>query len=315
MKTELVEYRGQHADHDDLMDLPILRFPNLESLEFDLSEPKRYIINDERYSLPLDLVYYPRPESKRLLVGLHGAEGRNTANLPKFQFVRSFTTRKESLLFIADSTLLQGEKINIGWYAGNKDTPLARLAAEAVNKAGAATNVDETLLIGHSAGGFGAILIGSMVPNSRAISVNGQTVVDRYQPWTVKNLREFAFPECETIEEMMDTYRDRLDLRTALQHRLDSSSFTHFGNRSDDASFSEAMPHFPLIRDHFGLPDEGGITPHGDAIVACDWHLEGISGHAMPGTAMPFINLVLDDGEPSVPIHHSVDPRWIRQLV
>jgi hypothetical protein len=75
------------------------------------------------------------------------------------------------------------------------------------------------------------------------------------------------------------------------------------------------MPHFPIMREFFGLPEEGGITPHGDSIVACDWHLEGISGHAMPGTAMPFINLVLGDGEPSVPIHHSVDPRWIRQLV
>lgn len=312
MDTPLVEYRGQHSDHDDLMDLPIQRFTSLEELEFDTDAPKRYIITDKRYSLPLDMVYYPRPDSDRLLVGLHGAEGRSTANLPKFQFVRSFTRRSESLLFIADSTLLQGEKINIGWYAGNQNTPLARLAADAVIHAGKATNVKETILIGHSAGGFGAVYIGSMVPNSRAISVNGQTVVERYQPWTVRNLREFAFPECETIEEMMSKYQERLDLRVALNNRVATSTFTHFANRSDDASFSESMPHFPLLRDHFGLPEEGGITEHGDALVACDWHLEGISGHAMPGTAIPFLTLVLDEGESSVPIHHTVDPRWHR---
>ena len=99
---------------------------------FDVSGPARYIVEDPRHSLPLDVLFIPRPgsKSKRLLVGLHGAEGRATANLPKFQFVKSFTKRDESLLFIADSTLLQGEKINIGWYAGNSDTPLQILAAQ-----------------------------------------------------------------------------------------------------------------------------------------------------------------------------------------
>lgn len=312
MNTPLVEYRGQHSDHDELMDLPIQRFASFEELVFETSTPKRYIINDARYSLPLDMAYFPRLDSDRLLVGLHGAETRTSANLPKYQFVRSFLPRSESLLFIADSTLLQGDTINIGWYAGNADTPLARLAADAVIAAGTTTNVRETVLLGHSAGGFGAVAIGAMVPNSRAISVNGQTVVDHYHPWTARNLREFAFPDCGSVEEMMDKYRDRLDLRVVLENRLSSSTFTHFANRSDDASFSESMPNFPVIRDYFGLPEEGGVTAQGDSLVPCAWHLEGISGHAMPGTAIPFLDLVLDEGEPTVPIAHTVDPRWHR---
>lgn len=298
------------------MGVPIRRFDSMESLVFDVSGPARYIVEDPRHSLPLDVLFIPRPgsKSKRLLVGLHGAEGRATANLPKFQFVKSFTKRDESLLFIADSTLLQGEKINIGWYAGNSDTPLQILAAQAVNRAGEALGVTETVLIGHSAGGFGAIMIGKRVPNSRAISVNGQSVVDRYLPWTVKNLLTYAFPDCSDITDMMSRFKDRLDLRVGLLDRLQSSTFTYFGNKADEASFGK-MPHFPLLAEYFGLGDGGGITKHGDALVACEnWALPGRGGgHAMPGTAIPFIALTLGEGEPTVPIPHSVSPLWTRR--
>lgn len=309
--TPLVEYRAQFETYDELMGVPIKRFSSMEDLQFDPHVEARYIVNDPRYSLPVDVLLVPRRDSKRLLVGLHGAEGRANADLPKFQFVRSFKTRSESLMFIADSTLLQGNEINIGWYAGNRDTPLAALAAEAVRKAGEALKIDETLLLGHSAGGFGAVVIGTMVPNSRAISVNGQTVVDRYEPWTVRNLRTFAFPDCETEEEMMARYGDRLDLRVALENRLDSSSFAHYANLSDEVSFGR-LPHFPLLAEHFGITGAGGITSNGDALVVCDWHMEGVSGHAMPGTALPFLTLVLGEGNGTVPLNNEVSPLWVR---
>ncbi|MDO5500775.1 MAG: hypothetical protein Q4F67_13960 [Propionibacteriaceae bacterium] len=293
-----------------MMGVPIRRFDSLDELAFDTAEPARYVITDSEYSLPLDALFYPRPDSNRLLVGLHGAEPRGNSTLPKFQFVRSFLSRTESLLFVSDSTLLQGPDINIGWYAGNRDTPLVDLMALAAKKAGATVNAEETILVGHSAGGFAAVLMGSRIPNSRAISVNGQTVVERYFPWAVSNLQTFAFPECENPAEMVLRYGNRLDLRIGLEHRLETASFTHFGNRSDPSSFGE-RPHFTLLAEHFGLTELGGITAHGDALVACDWGTQG-SGHAMPGSAIPFLNLVLDEGQPSEAITHDVDPRWHR---
>lgn len=310
--TPLVEYRGQFSDFDDLMNVPIYRFHNMDELSFDTSTTARYIVLDPQFSLPLDLLFIPRG-GKRLLVGFHGAENRAKADFPKFQFVRSFMTRTESLLFVSDTTLLQGDKINIGWLAGNQRTPLADLVGEAVRRAGSALKVDETVLVGHSAGGYSAILVGSQVPNSRAISVNGQSVVERYDQWTVKNLLKYAFPECSTQNEMVTRFAARLDLRVALAHRNSSSSFTYFGNRRDKATF-DVLPHFPLLADSFGLDKEGGRTARGDAFVAGDWGTEADTGHALPGSILPFIHLTLGEDE-SIDILPSCDPTWDRQNV
>ncbi|WP_210100568.1 hypothetical protein [Paeniglutamicibacter antarcticus] len=241
-------------------------------------------------------------------MGFHGAENRAKADFPKFQFVSSFKTRGESLLFVSDSTLLQGEKINIGWLAGNKSTPLSRLISKVVRRAGEALEVQQTVLVGHSAGGYSAILVGSQVPNSRAISVSGQTVVDRYEPWTIKNLLAEAFPDCSSREEMMERYAARLDLREALKYRLLSSSFTYFGNMRDQSTFGK-LPHFPLLADWFGLGAAGGITTHGDSLIATDWGTLEDTGHALPGTILPFVEMVLGE-TPSLDIKHSFDPRW-----
>lgn len=305
----IVPYRGQDSDYDHLMNVPIRRFHSVDDLTFDMMEPTRYLLEDPRFSLPLDLLFIPRKGSRRLLVAFHGAESRAAADLPKFQFVRSFTTRKDSMLFVSDSTLLQGNKITLGWLAGNKDTPLAQLVADSVNRARQQADITETVLAGHSAGGFAAILVGCQVPNSRAVSVNGQTVVDRFWPWTVKNLNKFAFPECESPVVMMTQYADRLDLREALQNRLETSSFTYFGNRRDPATFDN-MPHFELLAEDLGLDAEGGRTSRGDAFVVADWGKEGSSPHALPGSMIPFLTLTLEERQSSVPIKYTVDPRW-----
>lgn len=307
--TPLVPYRGQDSDYDELMNVPIRRFSRFEDLEFSTTEPARYLIVDPRYSLPIDMLFYPR-SADRLIVGFHGPENRATSNFPKFQFVRSFLSRKESLLFISDSTLLQGEKINIGWSAGNERTPLADLFSSAVRSAGDALSIQETLLVGHSAGGFSAIKVGSQVPNSRAVSVNGQSVVGRYHPWTVDNLHKYAFPECTTQAEMLERYPDRLDLRTVLESRVDSSSFTYFGNPNDTASFGP-LPHFPLLAEAFSLDSNGGVTDRGDAFVPAMWGEDG-GRHALPGTILPFIELVLGE-KPSREILHAVSPIWDRR--
>lgn len=307
-------FRGHeaHLVWDDFYDVPIRRFSSIRDVLFDPDHPARYLIVDPQFTLPIDILLYPR-KHQRLLVGFHGAEERKTYQAPKFQFVRSFTNRPESLMFISDTTLLQSDAINIGWCAGNKDTPLAALLSRMVRAAGVAVDATETLLAGHSAGGFSAILVGSQVPNSHAVAMNAQSVVQRYEPWTVRNLHAAAFPECATIEEMTETYAPRLDLRVGLKDRLPGTSFTLFANRTDQASFGR-LPHFPLLAEAFGIDQEaGGRTPTGDAFVPCEWGDGTISGHALPGTIMPFLELALGE-RPGMEISHQVDPTWTRAV-
>lgn len=181
-------------------------------------------------------------DSQRLLVGLHGAENRNALRLPKFQFLSLFGIRQESLLFGSDSTSLNCDEISIGWLAKNSSFNRGVMVFEAMKKVVQDRGYSETILVGHFAG-VSTIYVGSKIENSRAISINGPSVASRYLPWGVNNLRKYAFPDTESVAEMVEKYADRLDLRTILESRVESSSFTFFINRKDQASFGR-KPHF-----------------------------------------------------------------------
>lgn len=308
---ESIPYRDPYNLVDEMYDVPIQVVERVEDLTISKTETMRYSILDPRYTIPIDFLLHPKI-NRRLIVGFHGAENPKAANHPKFQFMRTFTQRPESSLYLADSTVLQGEKMSIGWMAGNAETPLNDIMADIVRRVCVSLSIEETVLVGHSAGGFDAILTGSKVPNSRAISVNAQTVVDRYDQYTVNYLRQYAFPECASNDEMMDKYRSRLDLRDALSRRVANSTFTFFSHVKDDSSFSR-LPHFPLMAEYMGLDEtHGGRSAGGDALVPCDWTIDPAknpSGHALPGTILPFLQLVL--GEPTqLQTQHHVDPRW-----
>lgn len=308
----MIPYRAQSADigRDDLYDVPISRYTSIAEINFDLEQPRRYIITPSEPSLPLDFLLIPRRHS-RLLVGFHGAENRTASDLPKFQFTRSLGAREESALFLSDSTLLLHEKIHIGWHIGNKQTPLANQYSEVVKAAGKALAVDETVLVGHSAGGFSAILVGAHVPNSRAISINGQSVVTEYEPWTVTRIMDSVLIDAKSHTELLGLYGDRLDLRVALHSRLASSSFTYFAHVDDQATMGR-LPHFALLAKHFGVnPTDGGRTLHGDAFVPCRWTTSNPSAHALPGTVIPFVDLVVR-GQATMDLGNLVDPTWQR---
>lgn len=307
-ELKLVEYRGQDDSYDELMGVPILRFQSIEALRFDLSKPARYIIEDPQYTLPLDLLFYPRAGSKKLLVGFHGAEMRAIADLPKFQFVRSFKERSESLLFVSDTTLLQSPTMSLGWLAGNSQTPLGKIVAVCVRLAGEAVGAHTSVLVGHSAGGFMAMLVGSLVPNSRAISINGQVSLDHHREWTNTSLRKAAFSEFDTNAEMLEAYPERFDLRHVLRNRAKNSTFTYFGHEDDRLTMTD-HPHFPLLAAYLGLPVNGGLSKDGDALVPCWWEVKG-SAHALPGTVNPFLQLVLQEPNPARRVEYRVNPTW-----
>lgn len=304
----LVEYRGLDSDIDDFMGVPIRRFNSVDEMRFDLDAPARYIVLDPRYTLPIDFFFLPR-RSKRLMVAFHGAEGRANANLPRFQFVTSLRLREESVLAVSDSTLLQSQRLTIGWFAGNQETPLADIFGDIITRAAAALEATETVLVGHSAGGLSAIRVGMRVPNSRAIAVNGQTVAMRHRAWVVSNLQKDAFPECGSARGMVDAYPDRFDLRAAVPQREATSSFTFFGHREDRLTFGES-PHFQLFAESFGLDESGGRTAQGDAFVPCSWESKDPNPHALPGTVMPFVELVLGE-KPIRDIEYTVNPGWL----
>lgn len=296
-------YRGSDAsvDFDEEYSAAVYRYKSIDAIpwiDFKKSPnvPVRIIVQEESWDLPVDILYVPR-DSNRLLVGFHGAEDRSKSVLPKFQFVRSFRhERTESLLFVSDSTLLQSEKMVLGWLFGSKKNHLVPLVAATINSMIGATGIEMTVLVGHSAGGFGAVAVGSLIKNSISISVNGQAIIMEHRPWTIRRLASTIFGEESPKIELLHDFLERMDLRLILDKREESSRFFAFAHVEDPLVMTE-HPHFPLLAESFGVPATGGKTPAGDCFVPCNWECGNVKPHALPGTVIPFIQYVLNESQ------------------
>lgn len=301
-KKSLISFRGSdiNSDYDELYQVKIYRYENLldvpwSTFQKNIDVPVRIIIWPVEEILPVDLLFIPR-ENSRLLVGFHGAEDRNQSDLPKFQFVRSFVNeRKESLLFFSDSTLLLNDRLVLGWMTGNSQSHFLPRVVNTINSVSNDLRYTHTTLVGHSAGGFMAIAVGSFLHNSVAVSINGQVVVGAHEIWTVKALQQAIYPEEYIYTSMISRYYDRMDLRFFLRNRVSTSSFRLYANKHDP-NMMTTCPHFPILVKFFELNIEGGVTPNGDSMLLCDWERNNnASPHALPGTVIPFIQLSLGE--------------------
>lgn len=295
----LTKFRGDdiNIDTDIFYKSKIYRYSNIEDIEWDLflnspNIPVRIILWERNEVLPVDFLFIPR-KSRNILVGFHGAEVRPNADLPKFQFVGSFLNETtDSLIFFSDSTLLLNERLVLGWMAGNTSSHLLKRATSVLKEANRVCGFDKTTLVGHSGGGFTAIAMGSQIPNSLAISINGQVSIGHYEPWTVRSLHENVFSDEISTDSMLTKYADRLDLRVILENRLEASRFIYYAHREDKAY---TIPSFKLLADYLNIPNESGETLRGDKLLLCNWRILGNSAHALPGTVIPFMQYALGE--------------------
>lgn len=313
-------FRGSDpaVSYDYLYDVPIFRCREVNDVPWAalarvINSGTRIIVQHDPESLPLDVLYFPR-NHRRLIVGFHGLENRRTSDLPKFQFVTSFfRSREESLLFLSDTTMLLDDNVSIAWMCGDAETDLAAEYTKLIRALNRATQIEETVLVGHSAGGTAAIRVGAGLPNSRAIAVNSQLSAEYFESWTLDNLRRAVSADSETTDKFLEEFRSRLDLRNCLDNRAPKSSFSWFTHKDDPASVSD-HPNYPEIIKFFNLGAQGGITSRGDAILLCDWDAGTASSHALPGSVLPFVRAVLGEATQfDLSIISAVSPEWTRQ--
>ena len=314
------KYRGSDPaiKHDSLYDAAIYRFHNLSEVPWSTFAQQpglavRIIVQPNPLTLPLDMLYIPR-ESPRLIVGFHGAEDPRNTDFPKFQFVRSFSaTRKESLLFLFDSTLLYAGAPSIAWMVGNSEIDLASSYRSAILKLINETNINETILVGHSAGGTSAIKIGSGIPNSRAVAVNPQFSAKLHRPWILDLLAKNVFKAESSPSSLLEQYSDRFVLEHAIENQLPTASFTWFTHREDTISSIKDFPHFPAITEFLELSPTGGEDSHGNVVALCEWETTNKNKHALPGGVLPFLQTVLgEDSSLDLKPLGGTNPTWQR---
>lgn len=297
---------------------PIYRSSSIADIpwsEFELDAPVHISIRRDAQSLPLEALYIPRDHSN-LLVALHGGLEKRDANQPYFQYVWSFKSRPESLLFIFDSTLYLDPDLYSSYYIGTPDQDLVAEYAALINSLRAAAGLDRTLLCGHSSGGTGALKIGSRIANSRAIVGNPMLADTRFAPRHLERTRELVFPESNTTDDFYRDFSERIFLSPWLESRVAGSTFSWFVHTEDISMTTNFTA--KRASSELGLDvNTGGNTAAGDALVVCNWDYPR-SSHMLPFVTkterysfLPFVERTLDEkSEFQLKILAGTDPVW-----
>lgn len=119
--------------------------------------------------------------SEVLIVGLHGAVNRTTTELPRFERLRSILDLDVSSMYFSDPSLWKSDALQLSWYTGWDELDGHQLIAYWAVAAAQAVGAKRIIFTGSSGGGFAALQIASLVPNSLAVAFNAQTDIAQYR--------------------------------------------------------------------------------------------------------------------------------------
>lgn len=127
----------------------------------------------------LDALLVNKP-SDTLVVSLHGALNREQFTLPRFERLKSLVPYNFSSMYFADPALWLDDRLQLGWYTGWQGADVQSHIAEMITKTASTFNFDKIVLSGSSGGGFAALQIATLIPDSIALAFNPQTSIHGY---------------------------------------------------------------------------------------------------------------------------------------
>lgn len=147
-----------------------------------------------------------------LHVGFHGALDRTKYSLPRFERTQGFSDLGDSYLLFADPTLDLDPTMTLGWYLGVERLDLHREIADFVMSRMEAGGFTKVVLSGSSGGGYAALQVASMIPDSLAVVFNPQTRIKSY-------FTRFADRALEAVFTQPKELGSELSIRTDLSER------------------------------------------------------------------------------------------------
>jgi len=208
-----------------------------------------------RYSYPhsrhLDSLLVAK-ESDTLIVQFHGAVNREKVMLPRFERLATLSSQNVSSMYFADPGLWVNPDISITWYTGWKNTRPQHDIASMVITTAEKLGVEKVIIVGDSGGGFAALQVSALVPNSVCVVFNPTTTIYKY--YTSGNYRrtdvqqqyvEAMHPEVlesmgGTFEPKTDWSRDLTDDVSALKRYSNpTSNYVIFIQNSNDWHYTQ----------------------------------------------------------------------------
>lgn len=138
---------------------------------FTLDASARHTATIDMDGLPFDFYFDPKPETGRLVVLGQDAIRRDRTPLPWFFRWKWSHLIDASVLIWSDPTLQLGAELDGAWWIGSRERDLAREGVQIVDQIAGTLGVAarDTLFVGMSAGGFSALQMAALLPESRAL--------------------------------------------------------------------------------------------------------------------------------------------------
>lgn len=130
-----------------------------------------------------ECLYDRKIDSEYLYVFLNGSRGETPDKfvpLPRFGRWSWHGLFNGSTLYIEDPMLYKYDDLNLGWYYGTEDVSYLDLTLNIVKSIAARTGNPKVIFYGSSGGGYAALHLASILPNSFAISINPQIELDKW---------------------------------------------------------------------------------------------------------------------------------------
>ena len=160
-------------------------------------------------------------DSDSLVVQFHGAVNRDKVELPRFERLATLSQRSHSSMFFADPGLWLDPEITITWYTGWGNFEPQQDIAEMIIKTANDLGVSNVIIVGDSGGGFAALQVSALVPDSVCVTFNPTTTIYNY--FTSGNVRrtevqtryvETVHPEI--IQSQRGDFNPKIDWTTGL---------------------------------------------------------------------------------------------------
>ncbi|ASN39660.1 hypothetical protein CGQ24_11945 [Arthrobacter sp. 7749] len=119
--------------------------------------------------------------SDTLVVSFHGAVSRTTTALPRFERLRTINALDVSSMYFGDPGLWADPNLELSWFTGWEGFNVPYIIAEWIVEAAKKIGASKVVLSGSSGGGFAALQISALIPNSLVVAFNSQTAIREYR--------------------------------------------------------------------------------------------------------------------------------------
>lgn len=201
----------------------------------------------KRNNVKFEFLLRPKEKCDEAIIFGTGAYDYRKKKLPIFQRVTWIDEFEQNIIYFNDPTLYLG-KINLGWGYGTDCEFYLEIIADILRKILGIIGVSNknTIIYGNSSAGYMAMILATVLKDSKAIINNPQTDISRYHRNIVFNVFKVIYPNMN-LEQALSRHPDRINVAKYFERNGYIPSVKYLQNISNNYDVQTQL--IPFIED------------------------------------------------------------------